>query len=156
MKILITFLLVIFLSSCVAGTDDIADDALLVPQNVDLEVTNKKNYKYEELSKERKIYFSFDSSSLTSYSKAYLIELAQLLQSTEYKKVVVSGHCDERGSKEYNLALGQKRAYQVKSFLESYNITNIKAISYGEEKPVAVGASERFYKLNRRAEIFIR
>ena len=70
-------------------------------------------------------------------------------------KIIVEGHCDERGTREYNLALGKKRAEAVKNYLVSKNVAagRIKTISYGKEKPDMVGTGEAVWSKNRRAVV---
>lgn len=102
------------------------------------------------------IYFDFDAASLTDDSRATLQKNADCLKAKKASGVEVSGHTDERGSTDYNLALGQRRADEVKRYLGSLGLTNIATISYGEEKPVDAESSEDAWGRNRRAEISIK
>lgn len=99
------------------------------------------------------IYFDYDKSDLSSASRDKLAINAKLLKAAAMVKIVVEGHCDERGTNEYNLGLGERRANSVKNYLTSLGISasRIKTISYGEEKPFAMGHSETAWKQNRRA-----
>ena len=76
-------------------------------------------------------------------------------ESKKASLIRLEGHCDERGTREYNLALGEKRAIEVKNYLiiQGVSSSKIKIISYGEEKPVSYGSSEEDWKQNRRVEI---
>ena len=76
-----------------------------------------------------------------------------VLKAASGVKIVVEGHCDERGTNEYNLGLGERRANSVKNYLVSLGVSasRIRTISYGEEKPFAAGHDESAWKLNRRA-----
>ncbi len=102
------------------------------------------------------IYFNYDESELRADQMAALNENARKLR--EYKpedNVLVEGHCDERGTVEYNLALGERRASAVKSFLADGGVveTRVETISYGEERPASMGHDENAWSKNRRAEI---
>ena len=106
---------------------------------------------------ESTIYFSFDSSNLSQEARKKLTNDARLLKRNKDISLIIEGHCDERGSREYNLALGERRAYAVTKFLTSKGIkkSRIKVISYGEEQPALLGTNEKSYSANRRAEIVI-
>lgn len=97
--------------------------------------------------------FDYDSSTLSSESRRQLSENAEWIKTNAKTTVQIEGHCDSRGSVEYNLALGERRAKAVKNYLVSLGIDSkrLTIISYGEEKPVAMGDSEDAYTKNRRA-----
>ncbi len=99
------------------------------------------------------VFFDFDRSDLTSEGREKLASNARLLKAASGVKIVIEGLCDERGTTEYNLGLGERRAYAVKNYLVSLGVSDsrIKTISYGEEKPFALGHNEAAWKLNRRA-----
>ncbi|WP_350557623.1 peptidoglycan-associated lipoprotein Pal [Psychrobacter sp. CAL346-MNA-CIBAN-0220] len=101
------------------------------------------------------VYFDFDSSEITAQSSSVLNQHASLLSSNSAASVIVAGHTDERGSREYNIALGERRAQSVRSYLTTQGIAadNIKVISYGEERPAVAGTTEEAYAQNRRAEL---
>lgn len=103
------------------------------------------------------VHFAFDQYALTTESQTTLTGLAENLKANAASVVQVEGHCDERGSIEYNLALGEKRAQSVKSFLVNLGIpeSRLTTISYGEEKPAADGHDEAAWSKNRRAEFVI-
>ena len=103
----------------------------------------------------RVIYFDFDSFTVKPEYQGLLDQHARFLQGNRGRSVAVEGHTDERGSREYNLALGQKRAEAVRRALTLVGATDaqIEAVSFGEEKPAAMGASEDAYSQNRRVEI---
>lgn len=100
------------------------------------------------------IFFEFDSYALTPSAQDTLRKLAQSLKAQNTVRIQVEGHADERGSNEYNMALGEKRAQSVKDFLLTEGVTaeNLSTISYGEEKPVAFGHDEDAWAKNRRSE----
>lgn len=102
-------------------------------------------------------YFEFDQSALTEPSRDALQRSVDCLKSRGVKKVRVEGHADERGSTDYNLALGQRRAESVRGYLNNFGFSSsdVTTISYGEERPVASGSDEESWSKNRRAEIVI-
>ena len=103
----------------------------------------------------RVIYFDFDSFTVKPEYQGLVDQHARFLQGNRGRSVAGEGHTDERGSREYNLALGQKRAEAVRRALTLVGATDaqIEAVSFGEEKPAAMGASEDAYSQNRRVEI---
>ncbi len=102
-----------------------------------------------------RVYFETDKHNISSASAFTLESQANWLKSTPGFQLLIEGHCDERGTREYNLALGEKRAIEVKNYLiiQGVSSSKIKVISYGEEKPVSYGSSEEDWKQNRRVEI---
>lgn len=104
---------------------------------------------------ERVIYFDFDSYAIKDEYKDVIDRNARTLVSQAGKRVVVEGYTDERGGREYNLALGQKRAEAVVKSLELLGVPQrqLEAVSFGEERPAAQGAEESAYAKNRRAEL---
>ncbi|MEE8219716.1 MAG: peptidoglycan-associated lipoprotein Pal [bacterium] len=105
----------------------------------------------------RKAFFEFDKSRLTSETRATLEENAAWLRAHPDIKVQIEGHCDERGTVEYNLGLGERRATSVRNYLVSLGVTSDRlfTISYGEEQPVAMGHNEQAWRQNRRTEFKI-
>ena len=103
----------------------------------------------------RVIYFDFDSFTVKPEYQGLVDQHARFLQGNRGRSVAVEGHTDERGSREYNLALGQKRAEAVRRAmtLVGANDAQIEAVSFGEEKPAVQGSSEEAYAKNRRVEI---
>lgn len=99
------------------------------------------------------VYFNFDDSSLTSEAQSLLQRKAVWLRNNPEASVLIEGHCDERGTTEYNLALGDRRANSAKSFLVDMGIapSRLRTISYGEEMPVDTGSNESAWSKNRRA-----
>ncbi|MGB6927154.1 peptidoglycan-associated lipoprotein Pal, partial [Psychrobacter sp.] len=96
-----------------------------------------------------------DSSEITAQSASVLNQHVSLLNSNPAATVVIAGHTDERGSREYNMALGERRAQAARNYLAAQGVTanNIRVISYGEERPAAAGNTEDAYAQNRRAEL---
>jgi peptidoglycan-associated lipoprotein len=103
------------------------------------------------------VYFDFDKSTLTETSRATLRQNADWLRANPDYKVVIEGHCDERGTIEYNLALGERRARATKEFLTSLGVngSNLRLVSYGEERPAKEGHDDSAWSKNRRAAFWI-
>ena len=104
------------------------------------------------------VFFSFDSSVLSEAARAALDQNAKLLRSRPDFRVTVEGHCDERGSSEYNLALGERRAKSTMNYLVSQGVqaSRITIISYGEERPVCTQKNEECWSKNRRAQYLVK
>ena len=106
----------------------------------------------------QRIHFDFDQYVLTEEAKAILVSNAALLSSAPGVRIQIEGHCDERGSDEYNLALGEKRALATKNFLVSLGVADsrMSVISYGEEMPLDPSGTKDAWYQNRRAEFKIK
>ena len=100
-----------------------------------------------------KVYFDFDKSILDAEDKNLLEQYLPLIKRA--KVVRLEGHCDERGTREYNLALGERRALEVRDFLIVKGVSGkkIRVVSFGEEKPVRNASNEKAWSENRRVEI---
>ena len=101
------------------------------------------------------IYFDFDVSDIRQESIPTLRAHAEYLMSTPGASITVEGHCDERGSREYNIGLGERRASAIKRFMEAEGVASsqINTISYGEERPADPGHGEAAWAMNRRGEL---
>ncbi|MGQ0677076.1 MAG: peptidoglycan-associated lipoprotein Pal, partial [Rhodospirillales bacterium] len=99
-----------------------------------------------------RVLFDTDKSDLTPAGRATLEKQAAWLKKYPTVRITVEGHCDERGTREYNLALGERRATAVKNYLVALGIpaSRVQTISYGKERPAAVGSSEQAWSQNRR------
>lgn len=99
-----------------------------------------------------RIFFGFDKSDLSSEAQATLDRQAAWLKKYGSTKVTIEGHCDERGTREYNIALGERRATAAKNYLVAAGIpaARINTISYGKERPAVVGSNEAAWAQNRR------
>jgi len=104
-----------------------------------------------------KIYFDFDSYKLSESSRSELVKNADLIKKDSVEKVRIEGNCDERGSDEYNLALGEKRAKAAMQYLVTLGIPTdrLSIISYGKEKPADPGHDEAAWSKNRRDEFVV-
>ena len=111
----------------------------------------------EKASPLRDIFFDFDKSLLRADMKKSLAENVRWLKANPGASIIIEGHCDERGTVEYNQALGQRRAASVKSYLVAAGIgtKRIKVVSYGKERPFAAGHDESAWQWNRRAHFVL-
>ena len=100
-----------------------------------------------------RVFFEFNSSELTTEARATLDRQAKWLKTYGDKSVMVEGHCDERGTREYNIALGERRATAAKNYLvaEGISASRVRTISYGKERPAVLGHNEEAWAQNRRA-----
>ena len=99
------------------------------------------------------VYFGYDSAVLDGNSQATLFRQAAFLKGNPSLTVTIEGHCDERGTREYNLALGERRAAAARDYLLAQGVdpARIRVISYGKERPIAAGSNETSWSKNRRA-----
>jgi peptidoglycan-associated lipoprotein len=99
------------------------------------------------------VYFDYDSFTLTAAARAVLERNARWLKENPAVTVTIEGHCDERGSDEYNLALGERRAQAVRNYLAALGVgaERLATVSYGEERPAVAGHDESAWTKNRRA-----
>ena len=109
---------------------------------------------HDHMAGMKRVHFDFDQFTLSSEARQTLSANAKYLNAMSDVKVVIEGHCDERGSDEYNLALGESRALAAKSYLVSLGVSakRLSVISYGEEKALINAHSEDAWAQNRRAE----
>jgi peptidoglycan-associated lipoprotein len=120
--------------------DNVAGNPLRDPSNI--------------LSK-RSVYFEYDSNAVKDEYRGLVQAHSRYMGEKRDSKIRIEGNCDERGSREYNLALGQRRAESVKKVMTVLGVNDgrIETVSYGEEKPVAMGHDEQSWSQNRRADI---
>jgi peptidoglycan-associated lipoprotein len=104
------------------------------------------------------VYFALDRSDLDEPARTTLSAIGTLLKEYPQIALTIDGHCDERGTEEYKLALGEKRAKTISNYLAGYGIAEgrLNVQSHGEESPASEGHSEKAWKLNRRAEFTVR
>ncbi|MBW2451059.1 MAG: peptidoglycan-associated lipoprotein Pal [Deltaproteobacteria bacterium] len=120
----------------------------------DQEIREEGVPSHEDVAGLQRIHFDFDQFTLSDEARDTLTQNANYLKANSSIQVVIEGHCDERGSDEYNLALGESRALAAKQYLISLGISpqRLSVISYGEEKPLDPRTTEEAWALNRRAE----
>lgn len=114
---------------------------------------NQTQAQIQEVEVQDRVLFDYDSAELTEEAKKILDTQTAWLKSDPSIKITIEGHCDERGTREYNIALGDKRANAAKTYLTENGIdaARIKVVSYGKERPAFFGNSEDALAKNRRA-----
>ena len=119
---------------------------------------SERSQSAREMFENEDILFEFDSASLSVEAQEILRAKAEWLRENPGARVVIEGHCDERGTNEYNLALGDRRAFSSKSFLVDLGIADsrLTTISYGEEQPIDSRSTEDAWTQNRRAHFVIK
>ena len=142
-------------SSGAVDTEGLSEDAALAAQNLAGASAKGVTDANKAFLAKRVVYFDYDSSELSTTDVQTLQAHAQFLMANAESKVALTGHTDERGTREYNMALGERRAKAVESFLVTMgvNATQLEAVSYGKEMPAVVGHDESVWKQNRRVEI---
>ncbi len=137
------------------STDGLSEDAALNAQNLAGASSKGVTAANKAFLAKRVVHFDFDSSELSSTDYQALQAHAQFLVANANSKVALTGHTDERGTREYNMALGERRAKAVESFLITNGVSaqQLEAVSYGKEAPVNAGHDEAAWKENRRVEI---
>lgn len=104
-----------------------------------------------------RVFFGYDQYDLTAEARATIERQAQWLRTYPNVNVIVEGHCDERGTREYNLALGEKRATAVRNYLIANGVapSRVQTISYGKERPVVLGSDNASWAQNRRGVLVV-
>lgn len=141
-----------------ATKTDSAKDKQITPADVTSSASSAKASGTESLKADlEKIYFDFDSTDLSEKSRTSLTKNAELLKKNPTAKITIEGNCDERGSEEYNLALGEKRAKAAAKYLTTLGVAEdrVAIISYGKEKPADAGHDEAAWAKNRRDEFVL-
>ena len=110
-----------------------------------------------EASAGDRIFFAFDRSDISPEAREILTRQAEWLRRYPNVTVTIEGHCDERGTREYNLALGERRATAVKTYLVSLGVpaAQLETISYGKEKPAVLGSTDQSWAQNRRGVLVV-
>ena len=158
------FLISFILISVSCSTTNVTEEAVYdsVVSSVEVSVKDNKNkadevydYSSKAIMANAVVYFDFDQYTLSSKSIQTLRSIAQVMEDNKDLEITVSGHADERGTREYNLALGQRRGEAVRDYLLLNGISKnrITVKSYGEEYPLVKGSNESSWAKNRRAEI---
>ena len=169
-KLFTSALLVFFLAACSTTPKDTADSSGSGSSSSSSDVSSSEEGIITETSPESasitpgsqedlivnvgdRVFFNYDSSNLDSDAQELLQDQVAWLKQYSNVSVIVEGHCDERGTREYNLALGEKRAQSVKNYLISLGISSdrISTISYGKERPAVVGSNDGAWAQNRRS-----
>lgn len=137
------------------NTTGLSEDAALNAQNLAGASSKGVTEANKAALAKRVVHFDYDSSDLSAEDYQTLQAHAQFLMANANSKVALTGHTDERGTREYNMALGERRAKAVQSYLitSGVNPQQLEAVSYGKEAPVNPGHDESAWKENRRVEI---
>jgi len=137
----------------VEPTDPVETD--VAPGVIEPTAEELRQAELDALMAENVLYFDYDESGIRSEFTDLLEKHASFLRDNPSQSVLIEGHADERGTPEYNIALGERRANAVSSYLQSMGVENsqITTVSYGEEKPADMGHDEDAFSLNRRAVI---
>tara|TARA_S200000501_G_scaffold371869_1_gene415795 strand:- start:14 stop:496 length:483 start_codon:yes stop_codon:yes gene_type:complete len=148
-------LITIFIASC--SSVQVTEESVRESSIATVEVSTSDTYetKTTAVATSATVYFDFDKYNLTSRSIQTLRGVISAMKNNSSITLVLEGHADERGTREYNLALGQRRAESVADYLESRGIdrSRLTVKSYGEESPVVSASNERAWARNRRVEI---
>ncbi|ALH96546.1 peptidoglycan-associated lipoprotein Pal [Acinetobacter equi] len=142
-------------SGVTVSTQGLSEDAALNAQNLAGASAKGVTEANKQYLANRVVYFDYDSSDLSNQDYLTLQAHAQFLMANANSRVALTGHTDERGTREYNLALGERRAKAVESFLISNGVNpgQLEPVSYGKEMPINPGHNEAAWKENRRVEI---
>lgn len=135
------------------GVETGAANRILTPAEERAQEREQQQQRYADLRKENVLYFAFDDASVRPEFAEVLAAHADYLMRNPTVTLVIEGHTDERGTPEYNIALGERRAKSVVDYMQSLgvNIRQMNMVSYGEEKPVVRQSNERAWSQNRRA-----
>lgn len=167
--ILMTFILIVFAAGCakqqVKSDLETAEQQKAAQKKSDVvsesiypvEAADRIPPSEKSLIDFKDVLFDYDKYDIRTDGRAVLDSITPWLNKNKETKVLIEGHCDERGTNEYNLALGEKRAAAAKAYLISQGISpaRLSTISYGEEKPVCLGHDENCLQLNRRAHFVV-
>ncbi|AJR08010.1 peptidoglycan-associated lipoprotein Pal [Photobacterium gaetbulicola] len=136
------------------NTGSTTEQSTVVTSPVEQEpVLSEQELRSQQLRQEQTIYFKFDNAEIQPDYQDMLTAHAEYLRDNAEVKVIVEGHADERGTPEYNIALGERRANAVAKYLQALGVSasQISIVSYGEEKPLVLGHTEADYAKNRRS-----
>ncbi|TPH14664.1 peptidoglycan-associated lipoprotein Pal [Litorilituus lipolyticus] len=134
-------------------TQNAEDSVQVAAAKREAEIQEQKRQQLAKLRSEHIVYFGFDVSNVSDEYAAILDAHAKFLNANSDVKVLVEGHADERGTPEYNIALGERRAKAVVTYLENMGVdsSQLSVVSYGEEKPMVMDRTESAFAKNRRA-----
>ena len=141
--------------STTVSTDGLSEDAALNAQNLNGASSKGVTAANKAFLAKRVVHFDYDSSDLSNEDYQTLQAHAQFLMANANSRLALTGHTDERGTREYNMALGERRAKAVQSYLvtNGVNAGQLEAVSYGKEMPINAGHNAAAWKENRRVEL---
>jgi len=156
LKSLLVALPMLTLAACSSNSDSTAATEGAVetaPAEQGMSAEEMMRQKYEALRQDNTIYFDFDKDEIKGQYAELLQAHAEFLKQNNTVKVLVEGHGDERGTPEYNIALGERRAKAVATYLQNLGVdaSQLSIVSYGEEKPADTSHTEEAFAKNRRA-----
>jgi peptidoglycan-associated lipoprotein len=136
------------------GSQETTDTTVVTPMNAESQLSEQELQELK-LRENQTVFFAFDNATVSGDYEEMLAAHASYLSKNPTINVKVEGHADERGTPEYNIALGERRAEAVSKYLQALGVQadQIQIMSYGEEKPLVLGQSEDAYAKNRRAVI---
>ncbi|PWI33951.1 peptidoglycan-associated lipoprotein Pal [Vibrio albus] len=136
------------------GSQETTDTTVVTPMNTESQLSEQELQELK-LRENQTVFFAFDNATVSGDYEEMLAAHAAYLSKNPTINVKVEGHADERGTPEYNIALGERRAEAVSKYLQALGVQadQIQIMSYGEEKPLVLGQSEEAYAKNRRAVI---
>ena len=137
---------VLFVAACSSVSSDRTNDATAISASA------SGAYSDAGLTSNNIVYFAYDRSDINAEGRSKIRTLAKVINDNNLS-VRIEGHCDERGTREYNLALGERRANAAKDYLMTYGVSSdrIKVLSYGKERPVDSGSNPLSWSKNRRS-----
>ena len=143
------------MNQTVVDTTGLSEDAAIDAQSLGGASAKGVTEANKAFLAKRVVHFDYDSSELSNEDYRTLQAHAQFLLANANSKLALTGHTDERGTREYNMALGERRAKAVQSYLVTNGVNQgqLEAVSYGKEMPVAAGHDEASWKQNRRVEL---
>ena len=166
-KILLSVLLAFFITACATKPKDSADTSGSGSSSSSSSVSSSSDSGSDDsgdgivpgsqedliVNVGDRVFFGYDSSELDSDAQELLQDQVAWLKQYSDVSVTIEGHCDERGTREYNLALGEKRAQSVKNYLISLGVSEsrVSTISYGKERPAVIGSNDGAWSQNRRS-----
>ena len=166
-KILMSVLLAFFITACATTPEDTSDSSGSGASSSSSSVSSSSDSGSDDsgdgivpgsqedliVNVGDRVFFGYDSSELDSDAQELLQDQVAWLKQYSDVSVTIEGHCDERGTREYNLALGEKRAQSVKNYLISLGVSEsrVSTISYGKERPAVIGSNDGAWSQNRRS-----
>lgn len=139
----------------------VADDDFVSDRNVESEALPSDLADLNRVLRERGMlrdaFYGYDSSTLDNEARESLAMSASWLRENPQYRLIIEGHCDDRGTSQYNLALGERRAYAAQEYLATLGVASsrMSTVSYGEERPFEVGGTEAAHAQNRRAHLVV-
>ena len=157
-KIILSIMALLVVSACASRDKEIMSESERAHRDAAWAEVDVENLDATQMSKaferdvQTTVYFGFNNAYLTPATVEVLKKQAEWLVAHPNAYVAIEGHCDERGTREYNLALGETRAMEIKNFLVRQGVTpnRIRTISYGKERPAFFGSNEEAWAKNRR------